>query len=180
MNIIKESAKYNDFESCSDNEQKKFLNALNFRCTAYGLPQAISIDNVRYDKDFDIWYIQYHSLRGTEWEWMYDSELLNDLAQVPDVFEPMEELLDTVSALREEFSGIVLRRKGNKAILSFRALSYTFILQSNKLIWGHRQWDCGDVVEYVDKTYSTHNQVEGLKAQLRSDFWFELEVLEVA
>jgi hypothetical protein len=166
-------------------KRQQLTNALNFRLSAYGITLADSIHSVAYDPSNDLWTIKYFNRKSDlAVEIMYDSELANCLNQTKDipVFEPMEELLDTVSALREEFAGIKVILSGNKAIINFRGLALTFLARDNQLIFCTRAWDCGNswVQDNVDRTYRTHTQVEGLKAQLRSDFWFELEVLEVA
>ena len=176
-----------NWETLSQVKKQKLVNALSFHLTAYGYPiLADSIISVQYRPQSDLWQIKYLSKDNDiiKWETMYDSELVNALTQTQDipVFEPMEELLDTISALREEFAGIKVILSGNKAIVNFRALALTFLARDNKLIFYTRAWDCGNswVQDNVDQIYRTHEQVQRLKAQLRSDFWFDLEVLEVA
>lgn len=166
-------------------KRQQLTNALNFRLTAYGITLADSVYSVSFCPSNDLWTIKYFNRKSDlAVEIMYDSELANCFNQTKDipVFDPMEELLNIVSALREEFAGIKLILSGQKAIINFRGLALTFLARDNQLIFCTRAWDCGNswVQDNVDKTYRTHEQVQGLKAQLRSDFWFEMEVLEVA
>jgi hypothetical protein len=166
-------------------KRQQLTNALNFRLSAYGITLADSIYSVAYDSSNDLWQIKYFNINSDlVWETLYDSELVNCLNQTKNisVFEPMEELLNTVSALREEFSGIKVILSGQKAIINFGGLALTFLARDNQLIFCIRAWDCGNswVQDNVDRPYCTHQQIESLKAQLRSDFWFEMEVLEVA
>jgi hypothetical protein len=169
----------------SSAKRQQLTNALNFRLSVYGIPLADSIYSVAYKPELDLWQIKYFNVNSDlVWETLYDSELVNCLNQTKkvEVFEPLEELLNVVSALREEFSGINVLVSGQKAIISFRALALTFLARDNQLIFCTRSWDTSNswVMDNVDRTYRTHSQIQSLKAQLRSDFWFEVEVLEVA
>jgi hypothetical protein len=170
-------------------EQKKLLNALNYYLTAYGAKDyqlADSIISVNYRHETNLWQIKYFSKNNAiiKHETLYDSELINCLVQTNhiEVFEPVEELMDMVFGLREEFSGVGVITQGTKFIITFRSLALTFITRNNQLIYCAKQWDCGNswVNHEMGDIYCNHHQVKGLFNQIRSDFWFEMEVLAIA
>lgn len=99
-----------------------------------------------------------------------------------NTFNPLEQLFNIVTVLRQEFAGVQLISGNTQFIIRFRSIAFTFVVTDDKLVLCSRNWNCGShwQQELLDRTYGTEEQAQGLLAQLRSELWFEQEILEVA
>lgn len=99
-----------------------------------------------------------------------------------NTFNPLEQLFALVSVLRQEFTGVQMTSGNTQFIIRFRFIAFTFVISDETLTLCSRNWNCGShwQQESLDRTYRTDEQVQGLLAQLRSELWFEQEILEVA
>ena len=173
--------KYQEYSQCSDHHKKRLLDALNYRFIAYGYYYlATEIIDVEYDCDNKIWRISYaNGKSGVMEEYLYDSELATHLAQLPEVFDPKEAIEEVVTTLHQEIP-IKVKKQENRYILYLDGVSMTFLIREKELIFCDRLWSSPSIIDYVDKKYRSYSEIPNLIGQLRSDFWFYLEVVGVA
>jgi hypothetical protein len=178
-----QSVDYADYANLSATQKQKALNALNFTLDVYGYVLATEIVAVQYSTESNLWQFKYANEDDLilVYTW-YDCEFVNALEQSPEpqeVFEPQQEILNVVSALREEFSGVNVKVKNRLVTVTFNSLTLKFLCTTeNKLQFLGRYWN--NFSCEVGTYYTNRFQLRSLLAQLRSDLWFELEVMGVA
>lgn len=166
--------------SLSAIKKQQLLVAFNYELTVFNYILATDIIAIQYLPSSTLWQIKYRNQNNEVKVYnIYDSQLVNALNQTIDVaievFEPMAELMEVVSNLKEEFSGVQVKVNNRLVIVDFHSLTLKFLCTTeNKLQFLGRYWD---YFSCEIGTYYTHKlQMQSLLAQLRSDFWFELEV----